>query len=148
MSQPAFWDNPEKAKETIQKLKPLNALLKPWEELESTLGDVAALTELADEDEGMEGELVETLPKVEKRLDEFEFQAMLSGPQDASNAFLRIQAGAGGTDACDWAQMLLRMYARWAERHNLSVQLQDELKNEEAGIQSATIRVVGDYAYG
>jgi peptide chain release factor 2 len=148
MSQPAFWDNPDKAKETIQKLKPLNALLKPWEELESTLGDVAALTELADEDEGMEGELVETLPKVEKRLDEFEFQAMLSGPQDASNAFLRIQAGAGGTDACDWAQMLLRMYARWAERHHLSVQLQDELKNEEAGIQSATIKVVGDYAYG
>src|SRR5438874_3720954 len=148
MSQPAFWDNPDKAKETIQKLKPLNALLKPWEELETTLGDVAALTELAAEDEGMEDELVETLPKVEKRLDEFEFQAMLSGPQDASNAFLRIQAGAGGTDACDWAQMLLRMYARWAERHGFQVSLQDELKNEEAGIQSATIRIAGDYAYG
>jgi peptide chain release factor 2 len=73
---------------------------------------------------------------------------MMSGAQDGSNAFLRIQAGAGGTDACDWAQMLLRMYARWAEKHGFGVELQDELKNEEAGIQSATVKVAGDYAYG
>jgi peptide chain release factor 2 len=148
MGQPTFWDNPERAKETIQKLKPLNALLKPYEELETALGDLGALAELAEEDGGMEDELAEALPDAEKRLDDFEFRAMLSGPQDASNAFLRVQAGAGGTDACDWAQMLLRMYARWAERHGFTVELQDELKNEEAGIQSATIRVAGDYAYG
>src|SRR5205823_1858378 len=83
-----------------------------------------ALAELAEEDQGMEGELATVLPATEKRLDDFEFQAMLSGPQDASNAFLRIQAGAGGTDACDWAQMLLRMYARWAERHGFAVDLE------------------------
>jgi peptide chain release factor 2 len=148
MGQPTFWDNQDKAKETIQKLKPLNALLKPWEELEGAVGDIGALAELAEDDEGMEGELVETLPGAEKRLDEFEFRAMMSGPQDASNAFLRIQAGAGGTDACDWAQMLLRMYARWAEQHGFTVELQDEVRNEEAGIQSATIKVGGDYAYG
>jgi peptide chain release factor 2 len=148
MGQPTFWDNQDKAKETISKLKPLNALLKPWEEIESTVGDIGVMAEMADQDEAMEQELTDTLPKAEKRLDDFEFQAMLSGPQDASNAFLRIQAGAGGTDACDWAQMLLRMYARWAERHGLTVELQDELKNEEAGIQSATIRIAGDYAYG
>jgi peptide chain release factor 2 len=73
---------------------------------------------------------------------------MLSGPQDASNAYLRIQAGTGGTEACDWAQMLLRLYARWAERHGYQTEIVDELKNEEAGIRSATLRIVGDYAYG
>src|SRR5437763_9494436 len=106
------------------------------------------MAERAEEDAGLEAELDDELPKAEDRFEDFEFRAMLSGPQDASNAFLRIQAGAGGTDACDWAQMLLRMYARWAERHGFTVELQDELKNEEAGIQSATIRVEGDYAYG
>ena len=73
---------------------------------------------------------------------------MLSGPQDASNAYLKIQAGTGGTEACDWAQMLMRMYARWAERHGYQVEMVDELRNEEAGIRSATLHVIGDYAYG
>lgn len=73
---------------------------------------------------------------------------MLSGSQDGSNAYLRIQAGTGGTEACDWAQMLLRMYGRWAERHGFETELVDELRNEEAGIRSAMLRVVGDYAYG
>src|SRR5262249_52604005 len=77
-----------------------------------------------------------------------ELRAMLSGPQDASNAYLRIQAGTGGTEACDWAQMLMRMYARWAERHGYTADIVDELRNEEAGIRSATLRLVGDYAYG
>src|SRR5438067_7966613 len=73
---------------------------------------------------------------------------MLSGSHDASNAFLRIQAGAGGTEACDWASMLMRMYIRWAERHGYSVEIVDELRNEEAGIRNATLRIVGEYAYG
>ncbi len=88
------------------------------------------------------------LTPFEQRLDEFEMRAMLDGPQDASNAYLRIQAGTGGTEACDWAQMLLRMYARWAERHGYEVEIVDELRNEEAGIRNATLHVVGDYAYG
>jgi peptide chain release factor 2 len=148
MGQPTFWDNQDRAKKTIQQLKPLNALLKPYEELDATIGELSTMAELAEEDESFEAELEGELPKAEARFEDFEFRAMMSGPQDASNAFLRIQAGAGGTDACDWAQMLLRMYARWAERHGFSVELQDEVKNEEAGIQSATIRVSGDYAYG
>jgi peptide chain release factor 2 len=148
MSQPTFWDNQDKAKKIIQQLKLLNGMLKPFEELQSAVGDVHTMAELSEADEELEAELVTALPQVEEKADAFEFQAMLSGPQDASNAFLRIQAGAGGTDACDWAQMLLRMYARWAERHGFQVGLQDELKNEEAGIQSATIRIAGDYAYG
>jgi peptide chain release factor 2 len=148
MGEPTFWDNQDKAKKTIQQLKPLNALLKPYEEIAATLGDLSTMAELAEEDEGLEGELEGELPKAETRFEDFEFRAMMSGPQDASNAFLRIQAGAGGTDACDWAQMLLRMYARWSEKHGFTVELQDEVKNEEAGIQSATIRIAGDYAYG
>src|SRR5262249_7821970 len=84
----------------------------------------------------------------ERRLDDFETRAILSGPQDASNAYLRIQAGTGGTEACDWAQMLMRLYGRWAERHGFEVEIIDELRNDEAGIRSATLRAVGDYAYG
>jgi peptide chain release factor 2 len=148
MGQPSFWDNPEKARQTIQSLKPLNALLKPYEELQTTSGDLQALSELCDEDASLEGELDGELRKTERQLNEFELQAMLSGPQDASNAFVRIQAGAGGTEACDWAQMLMRMYVRWAERHGYQVELVDELRNPEAGIQSATLRIIGDYAYG
>ncbi len=148
MGQPNFWDNPEKAREVIAQLKPLNGLLKPYEELETIAGDVQALVELSDEDASLESELERELTPFEKRLDDFEMRAMLDGPQDASNAYLRIQAGTGGTEACDWAQMLLRLYARWAERHGYEVEIVDELPNEEAGIRNATLHVMGDYAYG
>lgn len=148
MGQPNFWDNQEKAQQTIQQLKPLNAVLKPFEDLSAAAGDLEALAELSEEDSSLEGELENELGKAEKQLDEFELRSMLSGPQDASNAYVKIQAGTGGTDACDWAQMLLRMYARWAEDHGYQVELVDELRNEEAGIRSATLRVVGEYAYG
>jgi peptide chain release factor 2 len=148
MGQPTFWDNQEKAQQTIQQLKVLNNLLNPFESLESAGGDLRALAELTEEEDSLEPELEAELGKVERRLDDFELQAMLSGPQDGSNAFVKIQAGTGGTEACDWAQMLMRMYIRWAERHGFQVELADELRNEEAGIRNATLRVVGDYAYG
>src|SRR5437773_1648745 len=77
-----------------------------------------------------------------------QLRAMLSGPQDASNAYLKVQAGTGGTEACDWAQMLMRMCTRWAERHGYQTELIDELRNDEAGIRSATIHIAGEYAYG
>ena len=148
MSQPTFWDNQDRAQQVIQQLKPLNGVLKPFEDMEATSGDLQALAELSDEDPGLEPELDTELGRLEKKLDDFELQSMLSGPQDASNAYVKIQAGSGGTDACDWAQMLLRMYARWAERHGYQTEIIDELRNDEAGIRSATLRVVGDYAYG
>jgi len=148
MGEPTFWDNQDKANKVINQLKPLNGLIKPFQDLTALIGDVEALAQLADEDGSLEPELDRELAKAQAKFDAFELKAMLSGPADASNAFLRIQAGAGGTDACDWAQMLLRMYARWAEKHGFGVEMVDELKNEEAGIQSAQIRVVGDYAYG
>jgi len=148
MGQPGFWDNPEKAQQTIQQLKPLNALLNPYEALQAGAADLNALGELSEEDPSLEGELEQELTKMEHRLDEFETRAMLSGPQDASNAYLKAQAGTGGTEACDWAQMLMRMYTRWAERHGFQVELVDELRNDEAGIRNATLHITGEYAYG
>ena len=148
MTSPGFWDNPDKARETIQRLKPLNGLLKPYAELQSALGDLEALAELSQEDPSLEADWEKELAQVEKRLDEFELRSMLGGPHDASNALVRIQAGTGGTDACDFAQMLLRMYSRWAEHNGYSVEVVDILPNEEAGIRNATLRIVGDYAYG
>jgi peptide chain release factor 2 len=148
MEQPGFWDNPEKARDIIQQLKPLNILLNTTEDLQTKVHDLQALAELAEEDAGMEEELQAELPRCERLLDEFELQAIFDRPGDMSNAFLRISAGSGGTEACDWAQMLLRMYTRWAERHGFEVDIIDELRNEEAGIRNATLHIKGDYAYG
>ncbi len=148
MGQPAFWDNQEKARQTIGQLKPLNAMLNPFEALLKSGEDLSVLGDLVEEDPSSEGMLESELNEVEKKLDAFELQAMLSGAQDASDAFVKIQAGTGGTEACDWAQMLMRMYIRWAERRRFQVEMIDELRNEEAGIRSATLKVVGDYAYG
>ncbi|MCI0460589.1 MAG: peptide chain release factor 2 [Gemmataceae bacterium] len=148
MGAPTFWDNPDKAQQTIKQLKPLNALLNPFDELASSVEDLGVLGDLAEEDPRAEPELESELGSVEKRLDDFELRAMLSGPQDASDAFVRVQAGTGGTEACDWAAMLMRMYTRWAERHRYEVELIDKLDNDEAGIRSATLKIIGDYAYG
>jgi peptide chain release factor 2 len=148
MAAPTFWDNNDKAQKVIQQLKTVNSLVKPFEDLSGSVDDLGAMAELAEEDSGLEGELEGELEKVGKRLDDFELKAMLNGPQDASNAFLRIQAGAGGTDACDWAEMLLRMYTRWGERNGYEVELQDREPNIEAGIQYAVLHFVGPYAYG
>ncbi len=148
MEAPGFWDNPEKARQIIGQLKPINGLLGPFDDLSKAIGDLGALCELAEEDASLDGDLEKELAKCEKRFDEFELRAMLSGPMDASNAFLRIQAGGGGTEACDWAQILMRMYTRWAERQGFELELLDELRNEEAGIRSATIKISGDFAYG
>jgi peptide chain release factor 2 len=148
MESPTFWDNQERAQQVIKQLKPLNDLLKPAEELETAVGDLQALAELADEDDSLETELDTELKAFEKRLESFESRAMLSGPFDAANAYVGIQAGTGGTEACDWAEMLLRMYTRWAETHGYKCELVDMDRNEEAGIRSATLRVVGDFAFG
>jgi peptide chain release factor 2 len=148
MEAPTFWDNQERARQTIAQVKPLSGLLNPYDEIVKASADAGALGELSLEDPSLDAELAEELTGLEKRLDDFALRAMLSGPQDASSAFVKIQAGGGGTEACDWAQMLLRMYTRWAERHGYTAELIDELRNEEAGIRSATLHVQGEYAYG
>jgi peptide chain release factor 2 len=148
MGGPNFWDNQEKAQQIIAQLKPLSGVINPFDALAAQAEDLNALCELCAEDASLEGELQKELHAVEKKLDEFDLRAMFSGAQDPSNAFVKISAGTGGTEACDWAQILLRMYTRWAERHGYELEMIDELKNDEAGIRSATVAIRGDYAYG
>ncbi len=148
MGGPNFWDNQEKAQQVIQQLKPINGLINPFDALSAGADDLNALCELCAEDASLEGDLQKELHTIEKKLDEFDLRAMFTGPQDAADVFLKISAGTGGTEACDWAQMLLRMYTRWAERNGYQLEMIDELKNDEAGIRSATVAIRGDYAYG
>jgi peptide chain release factor 2 len=132
----------------IQQLKVANALLKPYEELSRSADDLKAMAELAEEDDSFEAELEPALAKAEHQYEAFELQAMMSGKQDAANAIVSIKPGAGGTDACDFAEILYRMYTRWAQKHDFAVEEQDLEPNLEAGIQSVTFRVAGPYAYG
>jgi peptide chain release factor 2 len=110
--------------------------------------DLKAMAELAEEDGSFEAELEPALAKAEHQYDAFELQAMMSGKQDSATAIVSIKPGAGGTDACDFAEMLYRMYIRWAQQHDFQVEEQDLEPNLEGGIQSVTFRVVGPYAYG
>lgn len=143
-----FWDNPDTAKGTIQKVKVLNVLLKPFEEISKIHEDVTAMGELADEDPSFEAEIAPALTDAETKLDAFELKAMMSGKTDSANAVVRLQAGQGGTDACDWADRMRRMYVMWAKRHGFTVEEIDEVPNIEAGVQSCEFRVEGEYAYG
>ncbi len=126
----------------------LNAVLKPYDELDKAYADIAAMAEMAEEDASFEAEIAPALDAAEAKLDAFELKAMMSGKQDGCNAIVRLQAGQGGTDACDWADSLRRMYAMWAKRHGFGVEEIDEVSNVEAGVQSCEFRVVGEYAYG
>lgn len=148
MEKPDFWDNPEKAQGVIQQLKPINGVIKPLEELDALQEEIDAHLELISEDPSLEPELRNLYKQFLGQLDDFELRAYMSGSQDANNAFIRVQAGTGGTDACDWTEILKRMYLRWAEQHNYQCEVVDETPNLEAGIRSSTIRVIGEYAYG
>lgn len=148
MGEAGFWDNQEKAKSTIQQVKVLNALVKPYEELTKAAADLSTMLELVDEDPSFEAELDAELAKARAKFGDFELKAMMSGKQDAANAVVSIKPGAGGTDACDFAEMLFRMYTRWAQRHGFTVEDVDEEPNLEAGLQSVSFRIVGEYAYG
>ncbi len=128
----------------------LNSLLKPYAELTAAAADITAMAELADEDAAFEAELEPALVAAEQRYEAFELQAMMSGKHDAHSANVSIKPGAGGTDACDWANMLFRAYKMWAAQHGFDVP-KDEIdieSNLEAGIQGVTFKVVGPYAYG
>jgi peptide chain release factor 2 len=150
MAAPGFWDNQETAQAQVNSLKRLNATLKPLEELASAGEELEILVELAAEDdtdttEREVGQSVETLRPQLKRL---ELRAMMSDPMDSMGAFVQIQAGEGGTDSSDWAGMLLRMYARWAEQREFESEMLEYSEADEAGIRSATIAIRGAYAYG
>ena len=146
--EPEFWNNQDKAQKTIQAQKTLNALLKPYEEVTASINDINALVELSEEDPSLESELTGEVDRASTLFDRFELMAMMSGRNDANNAIVTIKPGAGGTDACDWAEILYRMYTKWAQSHGFTVEEQDLEPNLEAGIQMVTFRVVGEYAYG
>lgn len=148
MSRPDFWNNQEQAQEAVGELKGLHAVLRPLDEAISLLEDIDTMEELAVEDESFAAEIPETVQKLEKLLEQLELKALLNGPHDANNAILAINARDGGTDANDWAEMLLRMYINWAEKHDYAVEILDRQDNEEAGITGATIAIRGPMAYG
>ena len=148
MAGPGFWDNPETAQTTIAELKALGALLKPLEEAVRAGGDLDTLVEMVGEDESLTGELTAELDRLEKLVADLELKGLLSGPYDSKGAILTIHARDGGTDANDWAEMLLRMYIHWAQKHDYSVEILDRQDDEVAGIQSAALAIRGPMAYG
>jgi peptide chain release factor 2 len=150
MQSPTFWNDQEKAKQIIAELKSLNAVLKPFEELGREADDLDASIELAEEagDDSFDDEIRRAYEKTLADFEAFELRSMLGGPNDHCNAFVTIHAGAGGTEACDWAEMLLRMYLMWAEQKRFSAQITDREEGGAAGIQEATIHIKGEYSYG
>jgi len=148
MGQAGFWDNNEKAQATVAELKSVNSVLKPLEEALAVGSDLEALEDLAREDQALEGELAQEADRLEKLVDALELTSLLSGPHDASDALVSINARDGGTDANDWAEMLLRMYSAWASKHDYAVELLDRQDDAVAGIQSATVAIRGPFAYG
>ena len=150
MSAQDFWSNREKSSKISEELKSLKKTVEKWKSLKKEAVDLEELLFLAEEegDEDLLADTVKDLEKFEKKFEHIEIEIMLSEPGDINNAYLNVNSGAGGTEACDWASMLLRMYIRWAERKGFTVELIDDTPGEEAGIKSATIKISGEYAYG
>jgi peptide chain release factor 2 len=148
MQEPGFWDDQEQAAKVSAEHASAGRKLESFRKLESDVDDLEALEEMAAEDESIAAELEETRAAVEARLDELEEERLFSGPYDSGDAVVSVHAGAGGTDSQDWAEMLLRMEMRWAERRGFKVDLVEVSEGEEAGIKTATFIVHGENAYG
>jgi peptide chain release factor 2 len=148
MSQPNFWDNAETSQKFLRELKYLKSCVDPFEGTALRLKDLKELTELSKDDQEMVPQLQNELSSLEKEISSLEGRAFLSGEFDRNNVILSINSGAGGTESCDWANMLLRMYTRWAEQKEYKVTMTDILSGEEAGIKNVTLHIEGDMAYG
>ena len=150
MSSPTFWDDTRKAQGLVQERAELARTVTTFKELAGRAEETRLLWEMATEagDESVTAEIQESLKQLGEELEAFELKIILSRPQDKKNAILSIHPGAGGTESQDWAQMLMRMYLRWAERAGFKAEVVDLLVGEEAGIKSATIELTGEYAYG
>jgi peptide chain release factor 2 len=147
---PTFWDDSEAAQATLKELSGLRDEITPWIDLSKRIEEAELLLELAEEADDADtlAEVEAELAAIQSRLADLEFKLVLSGPYDRRNAFLSVHAGTGGTEAQDWAEMLLRMYIRWAERNRFKTEILDRTDGEEAGIKSATALIRGEYAYG
>ncbi|MDZ7750926.1 MAG: peptide chain release factor 2 [Gammaproteobacteria bacterium] len=150
LEQPDVWSDQERAQALGRERAALEKVVSTIDELDAGIGDAAGLLEMAiDEgDDATASAVVADLEAFEGRLAELEFHRMFSGEMDAANAFLDIQAGSGGTEAQDWAEMLLRMYLRWTEKHEFATEIMEVTEGEVAGIKSATVKVMGEYAFG
>ena len=150
MGQPHFWNDARAAAAVSRKKATIERELQQWRDIEAKMGDVDALLELAHEsgDSALETELTGELNQLEPRLAALRVELLLSGELDSNNALVAIHPGAGGTESQDWAQMLLRMYVRWAEHKKFKVETLDLLPGDEAGIKSVTVSITGPYAYG
>jgi peptide chain release factor 2 len=147
---PAFWSQAEKARETVQEIKQLKAWVTPATEMARRSADARAMVDLleAEPDAELTTELEREVAALTQATERFELQVMLQGPDDGRGAILTIHPGAGGTESQDWAEQLMRMYARWAERRGFDVSVLDRVDGEEAGIKSVTLEIQGQYAYG
>ncbi len=148
MSRPGFWDDPEEAKRVSAEFSRADGRVRLLDDLRARLADSGELLELAEEDGDLLGEVGEELGRVERSLEEQEIARLFSGPYDEGDAILTINSGEGGVDSQDWAEMLARMYRRWAERHGYGIETIEYTLGEEAGIKSATYSVSGEHAFG
>ena len=153
MAEPGFWDDQEQAQKTVTEMNHLKRAVAGVVDFNTKLEDMNAIAELVEEEETEEDgefsqELRSTADSLFSELEELEIASFLSGPHDRSNAFLTIHSGAGGTESCDWAEMLYRMYTRWAERNDYTVEVQDMQQGEEAGLSRVTMMISGLNAYG
>ena len=145
---PGFWDDQRVAQQKMQELNALQDQIRVWDGLQQRTQDALDLAGIADDDEEMLTELKQEANALEKELERREFTLALNGKYDSGGAIISIHAGAGGTEAQDWADMLLRMYLRWAEKKDFATEITDMTQGEEAGIKSVTVTVEGSYAYG
>lgn len=149
-SKPDFWDDMEKSQKVMQKIGSLKSKVEAWQGLKNDYDDAIVMIELSDEegDESLADDCISSVEDIEKRIEAMTLSTLLSGEFDDNNAILTFHAGAGGTEAQDWAEMLFRMYNRWGERHGYKVSTLDYLEGDVAGIKSATILIEGENAYG
>lgn len=149
-AEPEFWNDMEKSQKILQRIKTLRDKLETFGHLESTLEDLKTLNELGieEDDESVIDEVKEGIEELKGKIAKLRTETLLTGPYDKNNAILSMHAGAGGTEAQDWVQMLLRMYTRWGESKGYTVKILDYLDGDEAGVKSVTIHVIGENAYG
>jgi peptide chain release factor 2 len=149
-AEPAFWEDIENSQKVLQKTKVLKLKVATYEKLVSELEDLKVLNELGleEQDASVIPEVGQELERMKEAYNKLRLETMLNGPYDRNNAIMTLHAGAGGTEAQDWVQMLLRMFTRWAEDHEYTVRILDSLDGDEAGIKSVTIQVIGENAYG
>ena len=148
MEAPGFWDNPDVSNRKMKELKDMQGVVDTINGLDAQYEDIFTLIEMAEDDESMSDDVVTEFEDFKQKLDKIRISTLLSGEYDADNAILKLNAGAGGTESCDWASMLYRMYSKWAESKGFSIEVLDFLDGDEAGIKSITFQVNGLNAYG